>query len=186
MDKRRRVIFGGSGRDALVCLRKWGLAPKEAKAWPTAGAKTPAGGGAVSSSAQESPAHLWSVCHWLSQTLHSINMGAWESCLWPLPAGLQGRDLPLSFPGQRHLLLMADLPLNAPGLPCRWLPLSSDTSPGSLPRAGRFFLGDFLWKWPSQTSSTPGSCAPPHIQITQGKNGCNKAQSTQTSHETRF
>lgn len=149
MDKIRKAIFGGNAGDALDCFGKWDVWPqRRQRPDPQLGQKllqgTPRRGGWPSEQqCMGVPCrpfgHLWFV----SQTLHSIGVGAWGS-LWALSAGLQGRELPLSFPrgssGQTDLLLMTHLWMSPTQLPlnCPWtalqgtLPLSRDTSPGFL------------------------------------------------------
>lgn len=149
---------------------------------------------------QRSPLHTFGLCViwlWAKSFTPSIWEPEWaafepsllgcraEISLWASPGGSSG---------QRDLLLTTDLwmsPTQASSkLPLGCTPVTFPLSGevwGSLPKTRRFFLTDLLWKWPSKTSWT-SPLAPVHLLtwIIQGKNGCVKAQSTQTSCETWF
>lgn len=119
----RRVILGGSVRHALVCLRKWGLAPSRQRLDPQLGQKLlqdPAKEEVQWAAVHRSPCTPFEC---LSLTEPNSSFHKRENLRElpvTLPAGLQGTDLPLSFPGHRHLLLKTDLwmspklPLNCP------------------------------------------------------------------------
>lgn len=147
MDKRRRVIFGGRCERCTWLLKKMRcLSQRRQSPDPRLGQKllqgTPEGGWPKSSSAQESPAPFELCDLTMSQTLHSMNMNSLGELLWALPVGLQGTDLPSSFPrwllrtetfcqGEIFGWIQPKLPLNCPWTALQVaLPLSRDTSQG--------------------------------------------------------
>lgn len=205
MDKIRKAIFGGNARDALDCFGKWDVWPqRRQRPDPQLGQKLLTGHPKERRVTQWAAMHgsplqtFWTSvicepntsfhrCGSLREPLSPLCWAAGQGAPLELPKGLLRTDRPSA--NDTSL----DEPTSASSqLPLDCTPGDSSLEQGHLSRFPYLRLGDsslqICCEDDPQKRAEPAPwllCTSSHVDYS-GENGRNKAQSTQTPHETCF